>query len=275
MSFRTALAVRNLLLASIGNSSTSGGGRRRCESQRYCATSMASAMRSSADSIRSSSFCAASFHSRNFCGASFTRPTSHPRASMPRSLSASRPRPPSPKTAAGSSHLLLLSSPMPISRARFVPHLFRPQIAQKSCEIGRPGVTCLSPVVQSPPWPEVQSRRSRPFVPAKTVPKSKARKTSKKAPKPQKTAPKKSSSKPGASLTFNHAMIYARDVERSLRFYRDLLGFKLIEDFQFEGKPVYARLRAPSGEGTIALHQLGPGASTVADGVRLYQIGRA
>jgi catechol 2,3-dioxygenase-like lactoylglutathione lyase family enzyme len=110
------------------------------------------------------------------------------------------------------------------------------------------------------------------------VPKSKAqahakkkpKPISKKAPKPQKTAPKKSSSKPGASLTFNHAMIYARDVERSLRFYRELLGFKLIEDFQFEGKPVYARLRAPAGEGTIALHQLGPGASTVADGVRLY-----
>ena len=100
---------------------------------------------------------------------------------------------------------------------------------------------------------------------SRTVAKSKPKKSSKKAAKA-----KKSSSKPGASLTFNHAMIYARDVDRSLRFYRDLLGFKLIEDFQFEGKPVYARLRAPAGEGTIALHQLGPGASTVADGVRLY-----
>ena len=31
-------------------------------------------------------------------------------------------------------------------------------------------------------------------------------------------------------LHFNHAMIYVRDVERAVRFYRDLLGFKLIED---------------------------------------------
>jgi hypothetical protein len=32
-------------------------------------------------------------------------------------------------------------------------------------------------------------------------------------------------------LTFNHAMIYVKDVERGLVFYRDLLGFKLIERF--------------------------------------------
>jgi len=33
-----------------------------------------------------------------------------------------------------------------------------------------------------------------------------------------------------------------KDVERGLSFYRDLLGFKLIEDFRYENKPVYARL---------------------------------
>jgi catechol 2,3-dioxygenase-like lactoylglutathione lyase family enzyme len=71
-------------------------------------------------------------------------------------------------------------------------------------------------------------------------------------------------------LTFNHAMIYVKDVERGLRFYRDLLGFKLIEDFRYEGTPVYARMRAPGGNGTIALHQAGPGASVSSDGVRLY-----
>jgi catechol 2,3-dioxygenase-like lactoylglutathione lyase family enzyme len=71
-------------------------------------------------------------------------------------------------------------------------------------------------------------------------------------------------------LTFNHAMIYVKDVERGLRFYRDLLGFKLIEDFRYEGTPVYARMRAPGGDGTIALHQAGPGASVSSDGVRLY-----
>jgi predicted enzyme related to lactoylglutathione lyase len=71
-------------------------------------------------------------------------------------------------------------------------------------------------------------------------------------------------------LTFNHAMIYVKDVARGMAFYRDLMGFKLIEDFRYEGTPVYARLRAPGGDGTIALHQAGPGASLASEGVRLY-----
>jgi catechol 2,3-dioxygenase-like lactoylglutathione lyase family enzyme len=71
-------------------------------------------------------------------------------------------------------------------------------------------------------------------------------------------------------LTFNHAMIYAKDVGRSLGFYRDMMGFKLIEDFRYEGKSVYARLRAPGGDGTIALHQAGPGVPLSSEGVRLY-----
>ncbi len=74
----------------------------------------------------------------------------------------------------------------------------------------------------------------------------------------------------GDKLTFNHAMIYVKDVARATDFYRDWLGFKLIEDFRHEGKSVYARLRAPGGDGTIALHQSGPGASVASDGVRLY-----
>lgn len=74
----------------------------------------------------------------------------------------------------------------------------------------------------------------------------------------------------GDKLTFNHAMIYAKDVQRALDFYREWMGFKLIEDFRYEGKVVYARLRAPGGDGTIALHQAGPGASVTSDGVRLY-----
>jgi catechol 2,3-dioxygenase-like lactoylglutathione lyase family enzyme len=71
-------------------------------------------------------------------------------------------------------------------------------------------------------------------------------------------------------LTFNHAMIYVKDVERGLSFYRDLLGFKCIEDFRYENKPVYARLRAPGGDSTIALHQAGRETSVLSDGVRLY-----
>ena len=74
----------------------------------------------------------------------------------------------------------------------------------------------------------------------------------------------------GVKLTFNHAMIYVVDVQRALGFYRDLLGFKLIEDFRHENKPVYARLRAPGGDGTIALHQAAQGAPVSSDGVRLY-----
>jgi catechol 2,3-dioxygenase-like lactoylglutathione lyase family enzyme len=71
-------------------------------------------------------------------------------------------------------------------------------------------------------------------------------------------------------LTFNHAMIYVKDVERGLLFYRDFLGFKLIEDFRHEGTAVYARMRAPGGDGTIALHQAGPDEPVSSDGVRLY-----
>ena len=74
----------------------------------------------------------------------------------------------------------------------------------------------------------------------------------------------------GDKLTFNHVMIYVKDVDRALKFYRDLLGFKFIEDFRHEGIALYARLRAPGGDGTIALHMAGPGASVASDGVRPY-----
>jgi catechol 2,3-dioxygenase-like lactoylglutathione lyase family enzyme len=74
----------------------------------------------------------------------------------------------------------------------------------------------------------------------------------------------------GHKLNFNHAMVYVKDVQRALGFYRDLLGFRLIEDFRFEGQPVYARLRAPAGDGTIALHLAGPGTPLSSEGVRLY-----
>jgi catechol 2,3-dioxygenase-like lactoylglutathione lyase family enzyme len=89
-------------------------------------------------------------------------------------------------------------------------------------------------------------------------------KSSAKAASPAMTSPTE------GKLTFNHAMIYVKDVNRALGFYRDLLGFKLIEDFRYEGVPVYARLRAPGGDATIALHQAGASASLVSEGVRLY-----
>jgi catechol 2,3-dioxygenase-like lactoylglutathione lyase family enzyme len=74
----------------------------------------------------------------------------------------------------------------------------------------------------------------------------------------------------GDKLSFNHAMVYAKDVQRSLGFYRELLGFKLVDEFRHENILLYARLRAPGGDGTIALHLAGPGISLSSEGVRLY-----
>jgi len=74
----------------------------------------------------------------------------------------------------------------------------------------------------------------------------------------------------GDKLTFNHAMIYSRDVARALEFYRGMLGFKVVDEFLHDGILLYARLRAPGGDGTIALHLAGPGISVTSDGVRLY-----
>src|SRR5512135_1662718 len=74
----------------------------------------------------------------------------------------------------------------------------------------------------------------------------------------------------GDKLSFNHAMVYVKEVQRALDFYRDLLGFKLVDEFRHEGKAVYARLRAPGGDGTVALHMAGPGTSLASEGVRLY-----
>jgi len=84
------------------------------------------------------------------------------------------------------------------------------------------------------------------------------------------SAPQLAAEVGGEKLTFNHAMVYAADVRRALSFYRDLLGFKLVDEFRHDDIPVYARLRAPGGDGTIALHLAGPGTPMASDGVRLY-----
>jgi catechol 2,3-dioxygenase-like lactoylglutathione lyase family enzyme len=107
--------------------------------------------------------------------------------------------------------------------------------------------------------------RTKKTAPSKSKSKAKSASTPKKAVVPAAVAPST-----GDKLTFNHAMIYSKDVRRSLGFYRDLLGFKLIEDFQHEGISVYARLKAPGGDGTIALHMAGPGTPMSSEGVRLY-----
>lgn len=75
----------------------------------------------------------------------------------------------------------------------------------------------------------------------------------------------------GVMLDFNHAMLYSGNVERAAEFYKKRLGFQMVDDFRHEGRLIYARLRAPSGNGTIALHLLPPGKTIPADeGVRLY-----
>ncbi len=94
-----------------------------------------------------------------------------------------------------------------------------------------------------------------------------AKKAATRKPTAKKAAPKSTAS---AGLNFNQAMIYAKDVARGAAFYKDILGFKVIEEFVFEKTVVYARLRAPAGEGTIALHQANPGQNITSDGVRLY-----
>jgi catechol 2,3-dioxygenase-like lactoylglutathione lyase family enzyme len=73
------------------------------------------------------------------------------------------------------------------------------------------------------------------------------------------------------SLDFNHAMLYVRDPSTSMKFYCDLLGFKVVETYEWQSRIVYARLKAPKGTGTIALHHPEPGQSVPpSDGIRLY-----
>jgi catechol 2,3-dioxygenase-like lactoylglutathione lyase family enzyme len=85
------------------------------------------------------------------------------------------------------------------------------------------------------------------------------------------TAQKQTTSKATTGVSFNHAMVYSQDVGRALGFYRDLLGCKVIEDMDYGGRKVYARLRAGSGDGTLALHMVEPGKTLPPeDGIRLY-----
>jgi catechol 2,3-dioxygenase-like lactoylglutathione lyase family enzyme len=73
-----------------------------------------------------------------------------------------------------------------------------------------------------------------------------------------------------ATLDFNHAMIYSRDVAASLSFYQGLLGLELLEEYRHQGRLVYARLRSPGSKTTIAIHGLEPGKTLQTGGVRLY-----
>ena len=70
-------------------------------------------------------------------------------------------------------------------------------------------------------------------------------------------------------IDFNHAMIYSRNVAAASDFYR-MLGFELLETFEYSGMQVYARLKAPQGSNTIALHLLERGKELNPGAIRLY-----
>jgi predicted enzyme related to lactoylglutathione lyase len=69
--------------------------------------------------------------------------------------------------------------------------------------------------------------------------------------KPKPIPPQKSKTKQRAkqkpTVSFNHAMVYVRDVASALHFYHDLLGLKTVDVFQYGSHPVYARLQSLSG----------------------------
>jgi catechol 2,3-dioxygenase-like lactoylglutathione lyase family enzyme len=68
----------------------------------------------------------------------------------------------------------------------------------------------------------------------------------------------------------NHAMVYSKDVAKSVEFYAGLLGMKVLQQVGFGGHTVYARLKSARGSTTIALHALEPGQTLATGGVRLY-----
>lgn len=80
-------------------------------------------------------------------------------------------------------------------------------------------------------------------------------------------ASKKQVGKKGA-VEFNHAMTYTTGLARALKFYRDALGFRVVDDFP----GAYARMKSPSGGTTIALHVVDKGKKldTRKEGLRLY-----
>jgi catechol 2,3-dioxygenase-like lactoylglutathione lyase family enzyme len=70
------------------------------------------------------------------------------------------------------------------------------------------------------------------------------------------------------AVEFNHAMIYTTRLPRALKFYRDALGFRVVDDYP----GAYARMKSPTGATTIALHIMEEGKKldTKKEGLRLY-----
>ena len=74
-----------------------------------------------------------------------------------------------------------------------------------------------------------------------------------------------------AGLEFNHAMIYTTRLPHALEFYRDALGFQVVDEYP----GAYARMKSPGGGTTIALHVMEEGKEldTKKEGLRLMPWG--
>ena len=70
------------------------------------------------------------------------------------------------------------------------------------------------------------------------------------------------------ALEFNHAMIYTTKLTLASKFYRDLLGFQVVD--RYPG--AYLRMKSPTGSTTIALHAVDRGQemNSRTEGLRLY-----
>jgi catechol 2,3-dioxygenase-like lactoylglutathione lyase family enzyme len=55
------------------------------------------------------------------------------------------------------------------------------------------------------------------------------------------------------TLRIHHVMVYVSDQDRSLGFYRDQLGFKVIADFRFDDGDRFVLVEPPDGATGLAL----------------------
>jgi catechol-2,3-dioxygenase len=69
----------------------------------------------------------------------------------------------------------------------------------------------------------------------------------------------------------NHAVLYVGDVERSVAFYRDVLGFRVINSIP--GRMAFLRAAESDNDHDLGLFQVGPGAPRAAGpAVGLYHL---
>ncbi len=72
----------------------------------------------------------------------------------------------------------------------------------------------------------------------------------------------------------NHAVLYVRDTERSVAFYRDVLGFEVVNELG-NGAAAFLRAAASTNDHDLGLFRMGPSASASPAGrtaVGLYHL---